>query len=378
MNASISAGLIDELDVALKDGSSEWRVRILQKLSALLLSSAERLNPSQIGIFDDVLVRLLDCVGAHALAELSVALADFAAAPEQTVRRLASHENPAVAAPLLSRSPLLVDADLIEITRNRSQQHLVAVSNRQNLTEAITDVILKVAGKEASCALAKNASAHFSSRGFAVLLAAAGRDERIAEALGLRPDLPAATLQCLLSQATETVRIRLLNAAPQGLKETIQAELDSLNARAETPPRAVEDYSDAHAAVLALSRTGRLNDSTVNRFAIRREYANVIAALTLLSGAAVETVAPLMEESGGEGLIIACRASRLNWQTTQAVLNNRRVAPLSAQQLDLARQMFEMLFVSTAQYTIRFEPPRGSSGASGSNDNAFVGAEGRA
>jgi hypothetical protein len=92
----------------------------------------------------------------------------------------------------------------------------------------------------------------------------------------------------------------------------------------------------------------------------------------------VETVAPLMEESGGEGLIIACRASRLNWQTTQAVLNNRPVAPLSAQQLELAKQMFEMLFVSTAQYTIRFEPPRGSTGASGSNDNAFVSTEGRA
>src|SRR6201999_2959016 len=111
-------------------------------------------------------------------------------------------------------------------------------------------------------------------------------------------------------------------------------------------PQGQADYSDAHAAVSALSRTGKLNDSTVNRFAIRREYANVVAALTLLSGAAVETIAPLMEERSGEGLIIACRGSRLNWQTTQAVLNNRRVAPLSVQQLEQAKQTFEMLFVS--------------------------------
>jgi hypothetical protein len=56
-------------------------------------------------------------------------------------------------------------------------------------------------------------------------------------------------------------------------------------------------------------------------------------------------------------LIIACRGSRLNWQTTQAVLNNRRVPPLPKEHLEQAREMFEMLYVSAAQYTIRFEMP---------------------
>lgn len=115
----------------------------------------------------------------------------------------------------------------------------------------------------------------------------------------------------------------------------------------------------------------------MNRFAIRREYANLIAALSLLSGAEIETIAPLMDEPGGEGLIIACRASRLNWQTTSAVLNNRRVPPLSTQQLDQAKEMFEMLFVSTAQYTIRFEPPARSGATAASNDNSAVAAGAR-
>lgn len=377
MTAVASSDLIAELEVALKDGSAERRVRTLQRLSDLLRSSAERLNPSQIGVFDDVLVRLLDCVGVRALAELSITLADFAAAPEQTVRRLARHQDPSVAGPLLWKSPILPDKDLIEIAKNRSQQHLTAVSNRQNLSEALTDVILKLAGKDASRALAKNPSARFSSRGFAVLLAAAARDETIAESLGLRQDLPETALQGLLSKATATVRARLLKAAPPGLREKIRSELDSIDAQAEPRPQDPKDHADAQAAVVALSRIGKLNDSTVNRFAIRREYANVVAALSLLSGAAVETIAPLMNDVGGEGLVIACRASRLNWQTTSAVLNNRHVPPLSKEQLEQAKQLFDMLFVSTAQYTIRFEPPGGSATASGSNDNAIVAAGGR-
>jgi uncharacterized protein (DUF2336 family) len=373
MGATASADLMDELEVALKERSAEGRARTLRRLSELLRSCAERLNPSQIGIFDDVLIRLLDCVGATALAELSNVLADFAASPERTVRKLARHQNSAVAAPLLSRSPILVDADLIEIVKSRTQQHLTAIASRQNLNDALTDAILKLAGRDASRTLAKNPSARFSSNGLAVLLVAGKRDETIAESLGLRPDLPAATLQALLSGSSERVRTRLLKAAPAELRERIQTELVSIDAQAK-PQAQDEDHSEAHAAVAALSRTGKLNDSTVNRFAIRREYANVIAALSLLSGAAVETIAPLMEESGGEGLIIACRASRLDWQTASAVLNNRRVPPLSTQQLEQAKEMFEMLFVSAAQYAIRFEPPGALEAASRSNANAAAGA----
>ncbi len=375
MSVTASADLIGELDVVLKDGSAERRVRTLQRLSELLVSSSERLSASQIDVFDEVLLRLLDCVGVQALAELSVALAEFAAAPEQTVRQLARHQNPAVASPLLSKSPILIDSDLVEIAKNRSQQHLVAVAARQNLSTALTDVIVKMAGRDASRALSKNPSARLSKAGLIVLLASAKRDETMAESLGLRPDLPAAALRDLLSSATATVRARLLKAAPVELRERIQTELDNIEAKAKPATQSPMRQSDAHAAVAVLSRTGKLNDSTVNRFAIKQEHTNVVAALVLLSGASVETIAPFMDETGGEGLIIACRASRLNWQTTSAVLNNRNVPPLSKQQLDDARQMFDMLFVSTAQYTIRFEPP--ASGG-GSNDNAVASAGGRA
>ena len=360
MSATVSENLIDEFELVLKEGTAEWRVRTLRQLSELLGSCVERLSPVQIDIFDDMLVRLLDCVGTAALAELSSTIADFASPPKQTIHQLARHQDPAVAGPLLSKSPILVEADLIEIAKTRSQQHLVAVASRNNLSGGLSDVILKMAGRDASRALAKNSSACLSKAGLIVLLAQAKRDETIAESLGLRPDLPAAELKALLSNASEGVRTRLLQAATAELKEKIQAELDSIKATA-TPAKANPMRpADAHAAVAVLSRTGKLNDSTVNRFAIKQEHANVVASLVLLSGASVETIAPLMDEAGGEGLIIACRASRLNWQTTSAILNSRRVPPLSKQQLEDARQTFEMLLVSTAQYSIRFEPPRSS------------------
>jgi len=378
MEAIASAELIAELEATAKDGAPERRSRILQGVAQLFLSlsAAGSLNPDQVAVFDSVLLRLMERMDARKLAELSGALAEVASAPQATVRRLARHESASVAAPVLLKSPSLTEADLIDVATHFGQQHLVAISNRPSLNEALTDAILKHAGKEAARVLARNPSAWFSALGFTALLILAERDDHVAESLGSRPDLPAESLKKLLTRTTEVVRARLLKSASPEVRERVQAVLDR-EAPAEVPRTAAfDDYTAAKAAIVVLNKSGKLNDSSVNRFAIRREYPNVIAALSLLSGATIEIIAPLMEEEDGSGLIIACRGSRLNWQTTAAVLNNRRVPPLTKEQLEQSKQVFEMLYVSAAQYTIRFESPGKAASKSGSEVSKVAAAGG--
>jgi len=358
MTGIASTELLTELEAAAREATPERRARILQRVTELFLSAAANLNTGQVSVFDDVLLHLMERMEPRKLAELSAALADAAPAPQATVRRLARQENASIAVPVLQKSKSLTDADLIEIASHFSQQHLIALSSRPNLNEAITDVILKHAGKETARVLARNPTAWFSALGRAALLIVAERDENVAESLASRPDLPAELLKKLLTRTTDTVRARLLKTAAPEVRDRVQAALDSMPP--PVPPTATagaNDYAEAKAAAVVLNKSGQLNDSSVNRFAIRREYPNVIAALTLLSGATVEIIAPLREEESGNGLIIACRGSRLNWQTTAAVLNNRRVPPLSKEQLAQCKEVFEALYVSSAQYTIRFEPP---------------------
>ncbi|MBV8924321.1 MAG: DUF2336 domain-containing protein [Bradyrhizobium sp.] len=372
-----SAELTVELEAAVSDGSPARRARMLRQVADLFLAEAHRLNPSQLCIFDEVLVRLLHRTEARALAELGAALADATPPLPETMRRLAYHDNPAVASPALLKSRTLQDADLVEIAGNRSQQHLLAISKRPGLSEAVTEAVLKHAGKDVSRVLARNASAKLTEKGYASLLATAAHDDTVAEALGLRADLPEAALENLLAKTTETVRSRLRKCASPPTRERVQAALDRAAMQDVPNKPAPDDYAEAHAAVIALNHGGKLNDSSVNRFAIRREYPNVIAALSLLSGGSVDVIAPLMDEDSGAGLLIACRASRLNWQTTLAVINNRRVPPLSKQQLDQAREVFEMLYVSSAQYTIRFEPPQTTAKKLISDDHVIAAGERR-
>jgi uncharacterized protein (DUF2336 family) len=373
MTATALAELTAEVDAAVRDGTPARRARMVEQFAAFFLAHAERLSFEQLNLFDNVMARLVSRADARSLIELSTALAGVNPAPEQTIRSLACHDNPAVAAPALA-SEVLSDAELTELARHCGQQHLLAITRRKRLNQALTEIILRHSGKDALRAVVKNAGACFSPTGYTTILAAAERDDVVAEALGLRPDVPADTLQSLLAKTTDVVRARLLKGSPPAVRERVQAALAAVPAPAPRKTQAQDDLAAARAAVIALNKTGQLGDSSVNRFAIRREYPNVIAALSLLSGAAVEIIAPLMDEEGGNGLIIACRGSRLNWQTTQTVLNNRRVPPLPKDHLEAAREMFDMLYVSAAQYTVRFEmPPAGAD----SNEKAATTARGR-
>jgi uncharacterized protein (DUF2336 family) len=355
MIAVASAEFIAELEGAIEGGSRARRAQMLRQITQLLLSTANRLDERQIGVFDDVLIRLIERVEAKVLAQLSTTLSDLTSAPKAAVRRLACHDDATVAGPILLRSETLTESDLVEIASHAGQQHLLAISGRKTLNETSTDVILKRGDTGVCRVLAKNAGARFSDQGYSKLVATADRDDDIADALVVRPDMPVKMLHELVAGATKAVRTRLLKVAPPGMRETIQAAIESIAAQASAKAPEPIDYSEAKSSVLALSLAGKLSDSAVNRLAAHGQRRHVVAALSLLADAPIDTIEPLMEESDCCGLVVACRASRLNWQTTLAVINSRGHTPeLSQQVLEQGKELFESLSLSVAQRTIRF------------------------
>jgi hypothetical protein len=130
------------------------------------------------------------------------------------------------------------------------------------------------------------------------------------------------------------------------------------------------DYTEARSEIAALARIGKLNDSTVNRFAIRGERASLIVSLSVLSGAPVDIVARVIADPGYEGLVMACRASRLNWQTTLAILGNRGVGQLSSGDRVRAQELFETQYLSTSQWMVRWGEVAAGNEAVSTNGNA--------
>ena len=98
-----SPDLRKELNGAEEDGP-EHDARIFGEVTDLFLSNVGRLGDSQIAAVDGVLAHLVARVDAATVIQLSEALSTIDRAPRQTVRKLAFHEQPQVAAPVL-RTP---------------------------------------------------------------------------------------------------------------------------------------------------------------------------------------------------------------------------------------------------------------------------------
>ena len=75
---AIACDIIAEVEGAVRGGSPARRVQILRQVAGLFISNAARLDERQIGIFDDVLLCMLEQVEARALAQLSIMLAECA------------------------------------------------------------------------------------------------------------------------------------------------------------------------------------------------------------------------------------------------------------------------------------------------------------
>ena len=159
----------------------------------------------------------------------------------------------------------------------------------------------------------------------------------------------------LLTEATRAAQARPRKAAPLRTCETIRRVVESRAAGVNTNAAEPIDYSEAKSSVLALSQAGKLSDRAVNRFAVHGQRPNLVAALSLLAEVAIEVIEPLLRESDCYGLVVACRASRLNWQTTLAVIESRSDARrLTQDELEQAKELFDALSLSVAQRTIRF------------------------
>src|SRR6201991_3571491 len=124
--------IIAELEDAVRGGSSARRVETLRQVTDLFLNDGERLSEDQVKVFDDVLCLLIARVETRARAELSKRLAPLDYAPFEVIKHLAWDDDIGVAGEVLTHSSRLGAEALRDIASTKGQDHLFAISAREN------------------------------------------------------------------------------------------------------------------------------------------------------------------------------------------------------------------------------------------------------
>jgi hypothetical protein len=346
--------IIAELEDAVRTGSPEERVETLRQVTNLFLHDGSRLNEEQVKIFDDVMCLLIARVESRARAEFGKRLALVPFAPPEVVQRLAWDDEIAVAGDVLAHSGRLKTSTLVEIARKQGQDHLLAISGRNGLPEAVTDVIVDRGGRTVIKKLATNASARFSEAGYSGIVARAVNDDELTEVLGLRIDLPIKFLRDLLRRASDAVRARLAAIASPELREEIKRLLTSILGEAvdASPTR---DFSVVEKFIRLKQELNELDDATVFLFAEAGKFDEVIVSLAVLNDAPIELMARLLGGLRADLILIPCRSARLNWPSVETILRNRPMpVPINEESLAVAQRDYRKLSMQTARRTVRF------------------------
>jgi uncharacterized protein (DUF2336 family) len=319
-NATISQTLIDELEDAITKQNLRQRATVMRRVTDLFIVNSTGFSEEHIAMFDDVMSRLVVAIDKSARAEFGNLLARHGNAPRQTTRILALDDEIAVAGPILSQSQCLDEETLVEGAKTKSQEHLLAISQRGSISEAVTDVLVERGNADVVVNTAANAGAKFSEFGCSTLVARSGEDRAIALRVWLRPDIPRHHLLSLFASASEEVQ-RQLEVADRQKAQLYRYIVAQAKNQIQTQIRdGSENYATARPYIESLNRSGGLTDGRLKTFARQGQFDEVAIALSLMADLSVGHIERAFVHQQADHLLVIARAIGLSWETTKAIL----------------------------------------------------------
>jgi uncharacterized protein (DUF2336 family) len=341
--------LIEQLDSALGGWSAARGVHMLQQITDLFLGGSAY-SPEQIELFDDVLGRLSDGVTAAARTQLAQRLSDASIPPLRLLRRLALDDLSDVAAPLLARSQHLDDNLLITCVETRSQRHLLAVCQRPQVSEIVTDRLVDRGETPVLLAIVENAGARFSNSGFGTLVLRAGGSDPLAIKIGARADLPRHHFLRLLTVVPSTLHETLEAGRPPDATQVLVSRVAETATR--QAPAAPRNYTAALGRTRALRGSDSLGERELLQFISESKLDYAIAGIAVLADVDVRVVEDAYMQPRHEALLTIVKAVGLGWPTAKALLQLRGSA---SGEIEQALASFVRLKADTARQALQLK-----------------------
>lgn len=178
---------LDEIADLKQDLSSSRAADLLELVADLYFLTVDTQSAEDRDVFGDVMERMAYAADALVRARFAERVAKKDEIPTGLVRRLARDEI-CVARPILQYSSCLREGDLVSISTDMDQDHLMATAHRRDLTKPVTDVLIRRGEEPVLVAIARNVSAEISSESLSRLNQAASEAVELRRALSMRRD----------------------------------------------------------------------------------------------------------------------------------------------------------------------------------------------
>ena len=307
------------------------------------------------------LLALLDDPSALVRRALAEACAGSDVAPRTLIVALAS-DQPDIACLVLARSPVLMDADLVDCAAIGCETTRAAIAGRGDLSKPVAAALAEVAGSESLIALARNPHAEIGKAAFLRMIERHGDDATLREALLTRADLAIEVRQAIASRLADSLAAFSREC---GWVSPERGARMAREARESATLSLGDEVGEAGLARLVahLRAEGQLNPGLILRAILTLRFPFVEAAFADLSGLSRARVAGLLLDPRSSAFAALHRKTGLPpllLPAIQAALSAWRDSVKGRTELAgarLSRQMIERAL--TACETLPFAEGRG-------------------
>src|SRR6202140_5408706 len=249
---------------------------------------------------EGALLMLLDDASPLVRQAMAEVFARSSEAPAAIVQAL-SLDQPPVALPVLEHSPLLIDADLVDILATGNCEMQCAIARRVSLPASVCAAIAEVGTAAAALELIENAYAELAPFSWDRIVERHGHLAAIRESMLVLEDLPAATRAALVAKLSDTlaqfvVARNWLSADRAGRVTTEARDRSTVNIAA------VSRGDDMSGLVRHLRATGQLTAGLILRALLSGNLELFDYALAELSELPKARVSALLHDRGGASL----------------------------------------------------------------------------
>jgi len=284
----------------------------------LALGSLCAINPAgdkdpANGVVDEIMILLNTKASEETRQQASNILCDKSAAPRDLIMSWANDIIP-IANPVLLKSPVLSEMDLIEIAQNNSLFHRLTIANRPKIGLGVTDVLVGFSEPEVLIAMTTNVTADLSMETFASCVRISRRHPDLRSSLSKREDLPRSLIPSLFAYSDDSERAHISEVFGVDLDNFSSVVRQAVMDKPTTDSTTASDTEEIQVSRLIskLAKSKSLNSGLVIKAANTEKFLFFEHALSTLAGVPVEIFRSAMHHGPSVALALSCQAASMD------------------------------------------------------------------
>jgi uncharacterized protein (DUF2336 family) len=307
------------------------RERLLIAIAELCRSDADCARPEIQSLLRDLFMDLVASAEHAIRLRLSKTLADVAWAPRDLIVLLA-RDQIEIARPVLAKSPILTDADLIRLLLEASVEHRIEVARRPALGADVVAVIVDQAEPDVVTALANNTTAQLRDLDLSRLVDLSERVASLRAPMARHPGLNVELAGLLYGWIGEALRHAIIARFPLDTLALQRAVTDSVHdVRSDLGLALGDDAADKdrgqdraameRRVVAKLEAAGQLRPGVLVRALHEGKLGLFMTALAALAGVSTEDVRSAIDSDQPDTLLVICTLAGIDKSAFPSLLS---------------------------------------------------------